>query len=1013
MGYQIFSGYHLETLVEAHFSLFQTPFFGPQPLVVLQNQSLAQWLKLLLARRLGGYATGDFLFQDEALRRLLKNTRSAPDKILFLDELKFSLYRHLSVVLTPPFDPVFAPLIGQKTPDPLRVFELSDHIAGVFHNYSMNSALWPSALATGKMPAECAADLPAFAWQSKLWQELLTGSHGTLAGVVMDQLTQNPPVSTAPPPRMVLIGSAFLSRRAAAFLRAWAEAGLVDVVQLLLLPAPPQVHGWPDRRPWSSWGAFGKAFLEAFPPLPETELPPLKSSPTALQTLQDALVRGQSFPKTLPDNTLEIVSAPHPLRELEILRDRLLAALQEDPTLEVHEIAVLAPDIKLYAPFFEAAFCSDDPGRNLHYHVIDLDLGRENSWFRSLDALLSLVSGTIDRPTLFALIDDVDKELWLDYTEIVSAWREESGTSKGPQSWTASWDRLFEGWFQPGFDVAPTAFRSLGRFHQLVSDLRLRNRETHQARSFGLWIRFLDELAATFLPEGDTAAILSGRLRALVQEAGGADVELPWMGFRAFVQDQIAHFPGRKGQLLTEGLHCSSLRPLRAIPFRVIAVLGLDEGQFPRKTPMPSFDLRRFEPDQDRVSALALDRYSFWETLMAAQSRLYLSYHGRSATDGSLRPPSPVLSDLLDYLEENGTPWPVVQASVKDFSVLPDSGPTWSPRTWRRAMALTAPSRIPQEIPRPLQTTEDLFPEVRSNEVIQMFTAPAKFHLRRVRQVGLRDEDSRSVDEEEPWSLSFFDRLGWLQERLRLRLGGHEITETVDQFLKRMTITGRIREGVFAERDRRSLENQTVLVEAWAEELNNLGWSAQQVRAPRRTLWAGLPWATEPDDRLGCGSDILLPRFLWAEKINTRTLVDTALRVLQDPAPQAFLATLNPSGERKNWSWSPDADQTEQLIRQAEQYWREGTLRPLPFYPDYLEALAKRRKDDPQELWPVSVEGAWRSAKKNDFSSSENTLAHCPYAQLAFPDDPDWNLLAADTTRWWDMLFQPLLEAWK
>jgi exodeoxyribonuclease V gamma subunit len=1035
MGYQIFTALHLETLVDGHGDLFQAVFWGERPLIVLQNQSLAQWLKLHLARSTGGYATGDFLFQDEALRRLLAWSGADTGRVLFLDDLKFALYRHLAAVLADP-DPVFRPLAGRAgSPDPLRLFELADAIAGVFHDYSMNSDLWPPALAMGTLPPASTADPGAFAWQSRLWQDLLAGDRGTLAGLVMARFTASPPPPPpGPRPRLVLVGSAFLSRRTAAFLRAWADAGLVDVTHLLLLPGPPPASGgWPDRRPWSSWGAFGRVFLGSLPPVEVPWTAPDRGT-TALGVLQTSLATGQPFPGAPRDGTLEVVSCPHPLRELEVLRDRLVGLLAADPGLEVHEIAVLAPDINVYAPFLDAVFASDDPGRHLRHHVIDLDLGRENAWFRALDALLALVSGTFDRPTLFTLVDtpafreawdldDEDRDLWLDFTEAVSAWRE--GEGPGPQSWTAGWDRLFEGWFvgtgdgpaRLPLDTAPSAFRALGRFHQLVEGLGALGRETHRRRTFAEWIRFFDQTVAAHLASGDgTGAILSGRLQTLVRDAGGADEPLPWSGFRAFVQDQIAHFPGRRGQLLTEGIHCSSLRPLRSIPFKVIAILGLDEGRFPRPSLAPSFDLRRHEPGQESLGTLALDRYCFWETLQAARSALHLSYRGRSPVDGTELPPSPVLADLLDYLEADGRPWPVGQASVKDFAVLAGQGPTASPRTRRRAEAVASavPGEpgLPEFPPLTGEEVADLFPEVRTTEVVQAFTAPVKFHLKRVRQVSLRDEDRRGLDEEEPWSLGFLDRQGWLQEGLRRQLAGDPQAWDVDGWVATLEAAGRVRAGVFADRDRRDLVQRAAQVSSWATDLGREGWVPAPDRGPTPRLWSGLPWAPDSEDRLVRGAEVLVPRLLYSASLPARTKVEAGVRHLLAPGPPTRLSTLNPAGVRQDLVWTPNPEATQALADRAQLWWAEASRRPLPFYPDFLEAAAARRKKAPDEPWSQTVEAAWRQAREKGFGLSEATLARCPYAALAFPGTPEGAALAADLEPWWDSLFVPLLEAW-
>ncbi len=1021
MGYQIFTGQRLETLVEEHREVFVSRFLEPRPSLVLQSQNLAQWLKLFLARTAGGYATGDFVFQDEALRRLMESRAPCADRVLFLDDLKFELYRYLTQALETG-DRVFEPLFGRaERPDPGRIFEIADHVAGVFHNYAMNSKTWPRALSEGRMPPGMEVSESTFAWQSRLWSWANSGGR-TLAGQRMERLTQAPPPADGTRPRLVLVGSAFLSRRAAAFLRAWADAGLVDVVQLLLLPAPFG-QGWPQGRPWSSWGAFGRMFLEALPP--PTESVPAEPGTTALGVLQGALASGQKSPLVSPDPSLTIVSCSHPLRELEVLRDHLLAALAADPTLETHEIAVLAPDINVYAPFLDAAFQSDDPGRHLDFHVIDLDLGRENPWFQALDALLALLSGTIDRPKLFALVDSPEfleawgldreqRDLWLAYTEEVSAWREDG--PREPQSWAASWDRLFQGWFRPdavdglpGLDTSTSVFQALGKFHRLLGALGSARDETRRPRTFLDWVRFFDDQASAFLAPGEgVGGVLSGRLRTLAL-AGASDEPWPWAGFRAFVQDQIAHFPGRRGQLLTEGIHCSSLRPLRAIPFRLIAVLGLDEGAFPRRSPEPSFDLGRFEEGHEALSSLALDRYTFWETLMSARSGLYLSYQGRSGVDGSERPPSPVLADLLDYLEEAGPPWPVVQTAVKDFSA---GTRTWSPRTWRRSIAYAgkvSPQEPPQEVALTGEEALALFPEIRAQDAAQAFVAPARFHLRRVRQITLKDEDHRGTEDEEPWSLPFLERHGWVQEGLRRYWAGDPRPWDVEAFFALVEATGRARSGVFSDRDRAELERRADEARQWAEALRAEGWTLSAVPRPR-TQWAGKPWSDD-GDRLVRGDEILLPRLLFAATLPARGEVEASLRVLQDLPDGAFLATLSPSGQRKLRTWVPDAAQTAALADRAQEFWLTAARRPLPFSPDLWAAVARRRDQDPEEPWTQTLAGAWRTARDATFGRTEATLARDPYAALVFPDDPgpEW---APDLERWWKTLFEPLWGAW-
>ena len=122
---------------------------------------------------------------------------------------------------------------------------------------------------------------------------------------------------------------------------------------------------------------------------------------------------------------------------------------------------------------------------------------------------------------------------------------------------------------------------------------------------------------------------------------------------------------------------------------------------------------------------------------------------------------------------------------------------------------------------------------------------------------------------------------------------------------------------------------------------------------------------------------------------------------------------MNPSGDRVVQKWGPDPDRTLALATQAEAYWKQAAQRPLEFYPDYWEKIAERRKKDADEPWAITVEEAWRKAKDGWTTLSESTLARCPYAALAFPEDPDWPTLAHQARQWWDDLFFPLSEAWQ
>ena len=106
-----------------------------------------------------------------------------------------------------------------------------------------------------------------------------------------------------------------------------------------------------------------------------------------------------------------------------------------------------------------------------------------------------------------------------------------------------------------------------------------------------------------------------------------------------------------RGQALADGVAVSSLVPMRALPFRVIFILGLGEGRFPSAERPDAMDLRAIRRRAGDVSPTERDRYAFLEALLCARDRLVLSYVGRDEQTGERLAPSVVVEELLEVIE--------------------------------------------------------------------------------------------------------------------------------------------------------------------------------------------------------------------------------------------------------------------------------------------------------------------------------------------------------------------------
>jgi exodeoxyribonuclease V gamma subunit len=92
--------------------------------------------------------------------------------------------------------------------------------------------------------------------------------------------------------------------------------------------------------------------------------------------------------------------------------------------------------------------------------------------------------------------------------------------------------------------------------------------------------------------------------------------------------------------------------PMRSIPFKIIALLGINEGEFPKIGHIPTFDLiAQYFRKGDR-SRRADDRYQFLEILLSARQQLIITYIGQSQASNEALPPSVVITELLDVLRD-------------------------------------------------------------------------------------------------------------------------------------------------------------------------------------------------------------------------------------------------------------------------------------------------------------------------------------------------------------------------
>jgi len=388
------------------------------------------------------------------------------------------------------------------------------------------------------------------------------------------------------------------------------------------------------------------------------------------------------------DDSIQTHSCHSALREMEVLHDHLLDWFQRDPTLTPRDVVVMTPDIEACAPFVQAVFgAPEDPAREIPFSLADRGARREGHLIETFLQILDLSHRRLGAATVLALLEtdalrarfnlgEGDLETirsWVERTNI--RWGADEAHRAGlglpplrGNTWRAGLDRLLLGFSMAGDgrlfdgmlpydDLEGGAATVLGGFVEFITRIIDTVETLAEPRTLDGWVTAFDAILDRFFlptdaaqPELQTLRDAFHPLRRHQKEAGFdapvlLDVVLEQLR-PALEEDRFA------AGFLTGGVTFCGLKPMRSIPFRMVCLVGLNDGAFPRGVHHLSFDLMAKKPRLGDRSAREDDRYLFLETLLSARDRLYLSYVGQGVRDNKEAPPSVLISELLDYVEQ-------------------------------------------------------------------------------------------------------------------------------------------------------------------------------------------------------------------------------------------------------------------------------------------------------------------------------------------------------------------------
>ncbi|BCX88959.1 exodeoxyribonuclease V gamma subunit [Methylomarinovum tepidoasis] len=1054
----IHSANHLETLaaeLSRALEASRTPPLTPQT-VVVGAPALALWLQWQLAGRLGIAAHIDYPLPGGFLwslaRRLLQDLPA--DDPLSRERLTWRLYEALpELAPRPGFETVQAYL--ERCRDSIGRFQLAGRLADVYDRYLYYRPDWIRTWDAGEHPKGPPA------WQGELWRHVSrdAASHRVIALDRLGQaLADGQPAGlpgrvdffalhSLPPGFMPLLAA--LSRHTELHFwllspteHYWADLRSLKARARTRLHDPEAAELQETGHPLlASWGREGQTFqdllLDAFDsPLETSHLRPPERT-TLLRHVQADIFElqgGEDTPKIRhlsgADGSLQIHVAHSPLRECQVLHDTLLGLLNADASLEPEDILVLVPKINSYAPYIEAVFGDDHPDRPaLPWHLADVSIADAHPLLTAFLQLVALPESRFTRPEVLALLDipQVARQFGFDDDEIeaIHDWSDQARIFWGmdasqkqdldlPQTHENTWrqglERLLLGYalgrpsHYDGIAALPVSGSladAVGKLADLLDRLR-EWREILQTPATGAdWQRRLNQLLDAFFGEAarDPDGYLQ-RIREACAELGelAGDRTLDWLLVRHWLQTCLADTP-RPGRLFRGGVTFCGMLPLRGVPFRVIVLLGMNDGDFPRQAGRAEFDALAGHPRPGDPHPGHEDRFLLLETLLAARERLIISYTGRDLRSNEEIPPSALVSELLDDLDRRyriGGQKPR-KVLVHEHPLQPFSprnfkhGPSFDPWWCEIARHLARPAAPGEPEPWHPEPPDDSARDVSLARLRQILTHPLRAFIQR--RLGLRLDDPDAAPDTEIFSLEGLERYSLEDHLLQAWLEGRTVTEAD------LRAEGRLPHGAPGTRVLRELQEAiaSLTAEIDPEAPHHLPIALELQDS------GGRPWRLH--GRLTLRGERLLR--LRPAAIDGRDVVTLWLEHL------LWSLTEPGEGEACHYGRSKAGIQRYRLEKKLPQTQARRHLaelldiawqalhRPLPLPPKTAWAWITAEKD-PETAARQALEGSWQYSGERERDA---------YVALALRGRSDPVYTDADFQDWALRLFKPPLEA--
>ncbi|MBW2330485.1 MAG: exodeoxyribonuclease V subunit gamma [Deltaproteobacteria bacterium] len=1028
--FRLFTSNRLEILAEALSEVLRTPLASPldEEIIVIQSKGMERWVSTELARHHGICANIRFPFPNAFVYEVFgKVIQDLPERSPFDPKIMTWKIMGLlpSCVRLPGFDSLGG-YLGDAVGH-LKLFQVSERIADTFDQYLL---FRPETILGWERNKEDH-------WQAVLWRELVKedekGHRAGLGKAFLEAVEKSSTEIKGLPERISVFGISALPRF---HMQIFAALSRFTQVNLFLMNpcreywgdivsdremkrtldrertqdvTPEELHLEKGNSLLASMGALGRDFFDLVNEFNSEEISSFQEpgEDNLLLCIQSDILnlrdrdQGSDGKKLVAqdDTSIRIHSCHSPMREIEVLHDRLLEMFEKDPSLLPRDVLVMTPDIETYCPYVQAVFDvpANDP-RRIPFSIADRSVRKESQIIGTFLSILDLCGSRFGAPQVLAILEsravqrkfglsEADFELirkWVNDTRI--RWgideksRSELDLPPFPENtWKAGLERLLLGYAMPGHDenmfggvlpydhVEGSEASVLGKFLEFADRLFADVTSLDQPRTLNEWSKTLTELLeGLFLADEDTESetlLIRRTLEDLgdTKEISGFDEEIDIR----VIKSHLGSYLEKEGfgfGFIAGGVTFCAMLPMRSIPFKVICLVGMNGDAYPRQSKPLGFDLMAKNPKPGDRSRRHDDRYLFLEAILSAREKLYISYVGQSIQDNTLIPPSVLVSELMDYTEEG---FKIEGEKILDHIITKHRLQAFSPKYFKKNKKLFTYSEAncqaaecilkTRQAPVPfiskgLSDPEQEWKTVDLDRLCSFFGNPAKFLLNR--RLGIYLEERASIlEERETFDVKGLEKYLLEQTLVERKFLGREL----EDFLPVAKASGGLPHGTIGECIYDSLSHG---VKRFVEmtEPNMQGTKLEPLEIDlsiSRFRVTGRIDAIYPERLIQYRYANVKPKDRL--KVWIHHLALNCLKV-DDYPRTSMLVGLRPTGPEPvwiAWEYSPVEDSEEILGKLLEKYW-EGLIRPVHFFPksswEYAQMVLERNKSEEEAL---------------------------------------------------------------